>query len=263
MSTFILGTAIGYQPDQLEPFVISLRRFYQGPVGLLVVEVNDELQQFFKKYSITAYIVNPNVRKIKPVHIFNFRHKEYLKIIKSLPEVTRVFLTDIRDVFFQDDPFKHTMSTDLEFFLEPILIKDSEFAMRHMVEQRGKEFSDSIGDNYVACCGTTMGTRTGILQYLTEMIKELERLSTEKGQLFEDQATHNYLIYTNKVSNYKLYHTCQGPVATLHYKRKGVFNEEGDIINDDGSLTPIVHQWDRLKDGVKEHIYNKIMSYKE
>jgi hypothetical protein len=107
-----------------------------------------------------------------------------------------------------------------------------------------------------------MGTRAGIFQYLTEMINELERLSGEKGQLFEDQATHNYLIYTNKVANYKLYHTCQGPVATLHYKRKGVFNEEGDVINDDGTLTPIVHQWDRLKDDVKEHIYNKIMSYK-
>jgi hypothetical protein len=180
-----------------------------------------------------------------------------------LPAVDRIFLTDIRDVFFQDDPFKHHINTDLEFFLEPILIKDSEFAMRHMVDQRGKEFSDSIGDNYVACCGTTMGTKLGIVHYLKEMIKELERLSIEKGQLFEDQATHNYLIYTNKVSNYKLYHTCHGPVATLHYKRKGVFNEEGDIVNEDGSLTPIVHQWDRLKDDVKEHIVNKIMSYKE
>jgi hypothetical protein len=263
MTKLILGTAIGYQPDQLEPFVISLRRFYQGPVGLLVVEVNDILKEFFKKYNITPYLVTPNVRKIKPVHIFNFRHKEYLKIIESLPSVDRIFLTDIRDVFFQDDPFKHHMDTDLEFFLEPILIKDSEFAMRHMVDQRGKEFSDSIGDNYVACCGTTMGTRAGITEYLKEMIKELERLSIEKGQLFEDQATHNFLIYTNKVSNYRLYHTCHGPVATLHYKRKGVFNEDGDIINEDGSLTPIVHQWDRLKDNAKEHIYNKIMSYKE
>lgn len=260
MSTIVLGTAIRYTVDQLTPFVVSIRKHYQGRVALLVDAVSDELEDFFRLYNIEYYIVKLEDRKIRPLEIFNIRHREYLKLVETtFTEFDRILITDVRDVFFQDDPFKHASVAELEFFAEPATLASCEFNSGNVKDLYGENVLSEIGNNLIICAGTTIGSRDGILKYFKSMLIELNRLAEEKGRLVEDQAPHNYLIYNNHFPNHVKYYTGEGPVATLHHQRSVVFNKDRYIVNKDGTVTPIVHQWDRLKGPDKQQILEKIL----
>lgn len=260
-NTLVLGTAIGYSPDQLSPFVVSLRKYYQGRVALLVKDVTEELETFFKKYNIEYYVLQLENRKFRPIEIFDIRHREYLNLMgTAFVNCDRIFLTDVRDVYFQADPFSHIATTELEFFLEPMLIKNCEFNTSTILESYGEEVVNQLGDQHIICAGTTMGSRTGIITYLTEMVNELARLRMLKDKFVMDQASHNYLIYTDRFPNHKKYHTNDGPVATLHHMRAVIFDNNGNLTNSDGSVIAIVHQWDRLSKDHRAQILTKILS---
>jgi hypothetical protein len=260
MSALVLGTAIRYTVDQLTPFVISIRKHYQGRVALLVDTVSDDLLEFFRQYNIEYYKVELENRKIKPLEIFNIRHREYLRLVETIfTEFDRMLITDVRDVFFQDNPFKHLSVAELEFFAEPMSLSSCEYNSGNIKDLYGDHTLSQIGSNLILCAGTTIGTRNGILKYLKLMLAELHRLAEEKGRLVEDQAPHNYLIYNNYFPNHVKYYTGEGPVATLHHQRSVVFNKDRYIINKDSTVTPIIHQWDRLKDPDKKQILEKIL----
>jgi hypothetical protein len=208
MSTIVLGTAIRYTVDQLTPFVVSIRKHYQGRVALLVDTLSNELAEFFCRYNIEYYIVELENRKIKPLEIFNIRHREYLKLVETtFTEFDRILITDVRDVFFQDDPFKHAPVAELEFFAEPATLVSCEYNSRNVKDLYSDDVLSQIGNNFIICAGTTIGTRNGILKYLKLMLEELHRLAEEKSRLVEDQAPHNYLIYNNHFPNHVMYYT--------------------------------------------------------
>lgn len=260
MTTLVLGTAIRYTVDQLTPFVVSLRKHYQGRVVLVVETVSSELGKFFQQYNIDFHPFKLENRKIQSVEIFNIRHRAYLKIIETtFTKFDRVLLTDVRDVFFQDDPFKHPIVAELEFFAEPMIIKSCDYNGKNIKELYGDDTLTQLGNNLIICAGTTIGNRDGILKYLRLMLSELQRLAEEKGRLVDDQAAHNYLIYNDYFFDHVKYYTGEGPVATLHHQRSVVFNDDGYIINKDNTVTPIVHQWDRLKGQDKKKILEKIL----
>lgn len=247
MSNLILGTAFGYSPTQIEVFVKSLRKYSNSNVMLVVDLLSEELNEFFTEYNISAYVHPIDLTNIRAAEIFNIRHRCYRDILEhNFLDVERVFISDVRDVLFQSDPFAHTTDTDLEFFLEPKQIKDCEFNSKKIKKLYGDRFLSEIGDNLISCAGTTIGLRAGILKYLDEMLLELSRLRIQNNAFADDQAVHNYLIYNNYFSNHKKYNTGAGPVSTLHHLREGIFNEQGEVINIDGTVVPIVHQWDRL-----------------
>jgi hypothetical protein len=259
MSNLVLGTAVGYGVTDLEPFVLSLRKYHLGSIGLVVTELPEDLDIFFKKYKVTPFVVHLDVRRSKP-DIPSKRFGEYVKILETnFLDCEKIFLSDIRDVYFQADPFNHKMETDLEFFLEPEILKNCEYTRSNLSYSYGEDNIKQFDNNYVICSGTTFGTREAIVNYLKLLDAEIYRICELKGHMVEDQHVHDYLIYTNTFSSYKLYHTLQGPVATLRVQgTSGNFNNDGTFLNADGSVTPVVHQWDRLKKVTRNMVRTKI-----
>ena len=244
----VMGTALGYNVEQLKPFVHSLRKHYDGAIALVLDDVTPELERFFDNYYVQHFKVGFNTNNQDA--ICSKRHIFYKQILlKNYPIVEKVMLTDVRDVIFQADPFAHEMKGDLEFFYETKLYNFCE-CHRHWFEDLGiygrGEFA-KLRDNYIICAGTTFGTKTGMYDYLNKMNTELERMQSVLGRPITDQPTHAYLIYNNRFKDYSCYHTGKGPVATLNGVTDLVFDENDNLLNDDGSIVAVIHQWDRTK----------------
>ncbi|GHB95335.1 hypothetical protein [Cerasicoccus arenae] len=174
----------------------------------------------------------------------------YLYIAANKDRFSNVLLTDVRDVFFQADPFSYPTNSELNFFLEhpnarigscPV----NSFWFRGLY---GEEDLKRHSERRVSCSGTTIGTTEGILDYLRSMTDELTatnaRMTNVDGT---DQAAHNGMIVNEKVSNYRIWENGSGPILTLGYEPVDNFlpDEEGLVRNFDGSIIPIIHQYDR------------------
>ena len=103
-----------------------------------------------------------------------------------------------------------------------------------------------------------MGEQIALEAYLRAMVNEWDE--THILQKGADQGFHNYLYYTNKLLRVKSIRSIQvfvqgrgiinnlGALRKLALTELGVFNNDTqDILNWDGSLSPVVHQWDRDK----------------
>lgn len=244
----VMGTALGYNAEQLRPFVHSLRKHFDGLIGLLVQNPTEDVEKLFYEYDVKYF--NTSFDTNNQDAICSKRHVFYKQILlKSFPNVEKILLTDVRDVVFQDDPFVHEMTKDLEFFYETKLYRFCE-CHRHWFEDLniyGRERFNQIKDNYIICAGTSFGTKVGMYEYLNKMNTELERMQSVLGRPITDQPTHAHLIYSNAFSNYRCFHTGGGPVATLNGVTDIEFDENDNMLNDDGSIVAVVHQWDRTQ----------------
>lgn len=244
----VMGTALGYNAEQLKPFVHSLRKHYDGRVALLVENTSEELGKFFDDYKVKTFTVSFDTNNQDA--ICSKRHIFYKQVLlKSFPNVEKILLTDVRDVIFQADPFAHEMTSELEFFYETKLYNFCE-CHRHWFEDLniyGRKVFHEMKQHYIICAGTTFGTKTGIYDYLNKMNAELERLQSQLGRPVTDQPSHAYLIYHKAFDNYRCFHTGNGPVATLNGTNDLKFDENNNLLNDDGSIVAVVHQWDRTK----------------
>src|SRR5262249_670571 len=109
----------------------------------------------------------------------------------------RVLLSDVRDVFFQRDPFLSDYESGLHAFLEE---KGRTIATclgnrRMVIEAFGASMLDEIGDCEPSCAGITIGDQESILQYLHYVIT----LTFEARQMRlvspVDQGIHNYVVH--------------------------------------------------------------------
>lgn len=242
----IMGVALGYSLDKVKPFVMSLRKYYDDYIVFVTDNVSDEMKKFYNDYNVHTYI--PEEQMNKNTVIID-RHRYYYDCITSnFEDIESVFLVDIRDIVFQDNPFKDYPKYDLEFFAEPEIFKNCNHNSPWLRNVYGDDRVQKIANEYVVCCGTTMGSREGILNYLETMIEEIKRIESNGRKLSggEDQPLHNHLVYNNVFKNFRINHSGKGLVATMHHSKTLNFNRKGYLLNDNGELTPVIHQYDRL-----------------
>jgi hypothetical protein len=244
MKTLVMGAAVGYYIDLLKPFLLSLRRYYDGECVIITHPLSILERKVFEDLKINTYeLENP---PSNPKDIQVDRYYLYQDIMEFC-DADVVLNCDVRDVMFQDDPFRYPINADLAFFAEPCLFKDCSANFPWIGGLYGAEGQQLVEDKWVICSGTTMGTRKGVAMYYDKMIQEIERIRATGRPLYqgEDQPIHNYLIYTNTFNPYIICHNGKGPITTVHHQQKLTFNRMGEMLNDDGTKIPIIHQWDR------------------
>jgi hypothetical protein len=159
-----------------------------------------------------------------------------------------IALADIRDIFFQGNPFEIELNTGISFFLE-----DDEENIginthtRTWIEHSyGKKLLLEIGENPISCSGYTIGLRSPIIKYLEKMTSELSKFENMGGL---DQGIHNYLIYTKQISDFELIPDDEGDVGTFSYFKNNSlirFNECGQLLNKVNKPLHVIHQYDRF-----------------
>jgi hypothetical protein len=162
----------------------------------------------------------------------------------------RVLVTDVRDVLFQGDPFvdlpRHGLAVSME---DPqFRIGTESFNAGWVRAAFGEAMLRRLAECRVSCSGVTYGDRAVMLRYLVQMVDEILSLGlAASGRSGVDQGVHNVLLWTGRLGVVTELATLGGPVATLGgvCERPWRLDPDGKLLNRDGSMVSVVHQYDR------------------
>jgi hypothetical protein len=192
------------------------------------------------------------------VSLFFLRFVLYLDYLESLPEKPGwVFLTDCRDVIFQDDIFSRVTEPGLYCFLEkPGKTIGQCPANSDMVRNCfGEEAVQEIGHCEVSCAGTVLGDYASVHAYLRTMAEHALKVRRMQMISGDDQGLHNYLIHKRIVPGVRLVQNATGPVGTLGAMTVEEMRQSPEhlILQQDGRPYAIIHQYDRHPSIVASH----------
>jgi hypothetical protein len=244
----VLGYATGYGVEHVEAFVRSLRSVYSGGVALFVH--NDvALLAFLAAHDVEAVLVAPTDEWAPQPVVARF--SAYERYIASRPDLRHVLMTDVRDVVFQGEPFAPA-PTGLEVFVEYEAgrMADHAFQMKHLRALAGEALAGQLAERPCICAGTIVGP-AGEAARLCRLILSLGAIprSAVGGGFGVDQASLALavgygLIPAQVQDNYRR-------VATIGMASDGMSLKDGLIVNPDGGVSPVVHQYDRCPELVE------------
>ncbi len=262
MENLVLSTACGLDSKQIEFFIVSLRKFYSGEVCILVnkkdLKIKEILNNFNCKYQeITSHKFDIQVK----------RYEFYLEIIKK-NRYNKILICDSRDIYFQLDPFEYNYKGDINFFLESKKIKECPYNTNWLIKTYGEKIFKELSEKIINCSGTTLGSYVGMKTYLEQMIKQSKKYKYKKKLKYlltfrrdksgrgADQAYSNFIVHNKLIKNNFLYSNEDGPIATVYYLKKLIFNNNNQLLNSFNEPYCIVHQYDKRWDEFK-NVVNK------
>lgn len=139
-----------------------------------------------------------------------------------------VVLTDVRDVFFQRDPFVTAAQLNMQhplMLFEETENLDNTHWLTDFPVKLCRDFI--VGQTPVLCSGSTMGSREGILGYLSEITTEFEywaaRPKCRIDMPGDDQSIHNYLFYSGRLKNAITVPHRTGPIHVIGWQAARIF----------------------------------------
>ena len=277
----ILATLHQRNFDAVAPFVLSLKRTgYQGRLVLFTSRVSAEAQAELRQHGVKvvpfhfsgkhdrqplarvwplwrwyfASGASPSAKARLAHRVLHLRYRRYLLYAEFLQQhganFDRVLLADCTDVFFQADPFAWAWSPGVHFFMEEqgLHLGDCRLHRLWLGCQVGKEFVERHAGENISCSGTTFGDTANIREYLAQMISATMRARNLAKISGGDQAIHNYLLIEKKLKNVIVHPNRRSAVLTMGVMRMDDFqmNDQGTVLNEDRSVPPVLHQYDRL-----------------
>jgi hypothetical protein len=202
----------------------------------------------------TAAVVRRLYRGLAPIHATGFRYLLYLEHLldPGCPHVDRVFLADTRDLIFQRDPFDAPHSADgITMFLEErsMTIGACLANSGWMRQCYGETELAAVAGRPIFCSGTMLGDRDAMVTYLSALIREVARAAGRRSVAPSgfDQACHNHLLYGAPPVPFVAADNGAATVMQLAHRPDDrlAFSADGELLNDDGTVVPVLHQWDR------------------
>jgi hypothetical protein len=240
----VMATAFNYAIDAVEAFWKSLiSTGYQGKI--IIVADDCEASKWLKEQGAMIFAAPPAGH---PIH--SNRYFAYRNILKDIDEP--VVIADIRDVIFQKNPEYYMPTEGVNVFqeYEGMTIGKCPYNSRWMNELNINQWDNRT----IICAGITSGR---LSEYLDKLCNMLEKAPFMAGI---DQAVHNHLIYSGKVSA-NIYSNEEGQVYTVgHLPKESVYVDD-NIRNKTGEIPCMVHQYDRhvnLSVAVKKRILREL-----
>jgi hypothetical protein len=219
-----------------------------------------------------------------PRTVQTLRYEVYWLMVQTISPHSWILLVDARDTVFQTDPFISVpRQTDISaqtgllyFFGENVdatRLGISKQNRKWLEVAYGDRIANLLADKPTVCSGATMGEQVALEMYIRAMVAE----SDDTGVVLvgADQGFHNYLYYSHKLKNVDAIHAIvvfdqgQGIVNNMGALRTKELNEWGNgkmvqidtkvgesnprkqfaytVLNWDGTISPVVHQYDRHK----------------
>lgn len=258
MKNLILTIMHGYDYPFVEPFIKSLRE--TGNTDELVIFTSETVSKttkkslkkndaslidyrsaypFIEKYSTAFTNITPTIA------INNYRFVLFLQfILENSRKYKNVMLTDIRDVIFQRNPFDTDPGGYIYFFLE-----DEGQTFHHqlnyqwLTEASDAAHADALVDEIVSCAGVTMGSTAAIIDYLKYLCNKLNFRQNAGWGL--DQGLHNSYVYIENPVRMRVFGNDEPLVSTLGAYQPYTLNSAGKVVNSEGKIYAVVHQYDR------------------
>jgi len=181
-------------------------------------------------------------------NIYN-RYEIYKKYMKESNLVfDKVFLLDMNDVIFQDDPFSIDFTEDLYCALEQSILSDttnsSSILNMEWINQCNHLSKNNYGsyiNKYVVCAGTILGTYNGVVNFMEFFSKNY----ISNNHRFTDQGVLNVYVY-NYLESKKCIELKESKILTLDKVMFETLNiENNSIVNNKGEKYCILHQINR------------------
>ena len=242
----VIGLSVGvYSAVQhIESFVLSLRKYYNGPVCMIIDEKSESMVDFLKKHNVEISFVKT---KLTPESVMYNRWVLPRKVlIEKYKDIENVLLPDTRDLVFQDNPFKFLSGKSLDLSVETKTIQECPNYNAPWVKNLyGEEVYGNIKNAWILCAGVTAGKRDAVIKLCDIMISERERF----GNRFVDQCTLNVFYNEGKLPDAELHYTGEQLVATIgHSLGNTSISEDGILTGKNKHIVPaMVHQYDRHK----------------
>jgi hypothetical protein len=247
----VMGCACGYRIEAVRPFVESLfgSGRFRGEVVLFVSPKDVDLAAYLKSVGVKA--ISFGIQHDYPMRATSraryFAYFRYLRDAVQSGSYRNILLTDVRDVVFQKPLFEEP-SAELELHYEHQSPRIGECVInsKWILEQFGRRTLARLADKRISCSGTVSGRTRGILIYLAEMQIILLTLLSTVRMTNGDQGVHNYVLHDGRIPHAKVLENFER-VATLHYVPEDQLHigAGGQVVNPDGSVSEIVHQYDR------------------
>ena len=253
----VLGLATGYPRNVYEGFVGSLRATgFAGHIILAIAkDAPSDVVSYLMEQNVTMKYVEKAEKctyngtigeKGKPIDMQKSgewkcpkdypdykitwaRFLYYRDWLNDCPSCTDgVILTDVRDAFFQRDPFVNAMDRNQ---VHPLMVfeESPETDTEHWLTDRPVSAcrKHKLGKKPMLCSGSVMGSREGILDYIESMEEEfkywMQRENCRIDIRGDDQSIHNYLYYTNRFKNAVSIAHRQGPIHVVGYQAARIF----------------------------------------
>jgi len=224
----------------------------------------------------------------RPMRTFaNIRYALYEYWLQYYNDQSYILILDFRDTFFQASPFamlpplhERVPKYELMVFAENWKVKtigNCKYNSLWVARCFGKPALPPIKDQAVICSGSTMGSYRAINYYVRTMLHSMDTVRCWKKGIESDQGYQNYLFYNGHFNtpegNATLFYQGTGPVNTIgamngfrvpkHMKGPldtfwKIRDSEGYILNNDGTRSACVHQWDRFYNEIARWLDNVV-----
>ena len=197
MNIGILASVYGYTPEQIKPWVESLKATkFGGKVFVVVYNPQDSiLLDYLKDNGIFTFTSELNGE----TNMATQRFLEYSEILKSeyTSDVDAFIATDIRDVIFQSDPgvwLKNNIQDyDLVATSEGVTFRHEDWNGDNLELHLGKNLYLKLADKETLCSGIIAGKKEMLIK-LFQTVYELAFFSNDPGA-FVDQIFYAAAIY--------------------------------------------------------------------
>ena len=222
---------------------------------MFVGKISNETKEKIKSCGVTIYDI-PDEYLTENYRITSFRHHLYdVFLSRNKDEYNMVFATDTRDTIFQKDIFKFYENYTKPFLgisLEDDIIRSSLFNVQ-WVNTYCRD--GNILNETIICSGTIIGTIDLFIEFCHTFWEFLiEKYNGRKNP--RDQGAMNCLIYYKKFrKDYIIAKDNHGPIMTICLAKieKLFFDENDNLLNYNGQIAAVVHQYDR-----KPSIYRRL-----
>jgi hypothetical protein len=274
MKNLIIGGSINYGINQLKPWVLSAKEIttHNTDIVLICGNTSKETIEWLDKQGVfTVDLIQvPNI----PIHVLRFLSiYDYLK--DNWLNYNLVITTDVKDVYFQTDPFKwldyHNIGVkDMHQIVagsESMLYKDEPWGNQNLIQCYGEHIHNIFKNNEIY----NVGTLGGSAEYIKDLVFNIFTNATNRPIPIVDQAVYNVLIQTQPYKDITLFAPQSAGWAvqagtTVDPSKIDMFRpfltesepifEEGVVKTSKGKPFCIVHQYDRVPEW-KKFVMNK------
>jgi hypothetical protein len=251
----IIGGFTNYGINQLKPWVLSAKEIagINNEVVLVVGNATQETIEWLKGQYVTV-VPMMQVEGV-PIHVLRFLSiYEYLH--KNWTKYDYVVTTDVKDVYFQTDPFKFLVDRKLVIASEGLKYKDEPWGNENLYQAYGPYVYDQFKENEIF----NVGTFGGQSEYVKDMVFHIFTNAINRPIPICDQAVFNVLINTQPFKDIVTetdswaaeLGTIMDPSKIEQFRPNLIFSEpvfENGLLKDCTGFTyPIVHQYDRVPD---------------
>ena len=258
----IIGGFTNYGINQLKPWVISAKEVAgASDVVLVYGNATQETLDWLRSQGVILFsmLVVPNI----PIHVLRFLSiYEYLE--NNWFDYNYVVTTDVKDVYFQADPFTFLNGRKIVIASEGLRYKDEPWGNENLHQAYGQYVYDKFKNNEIF----NVGTFGGKSEYVKDMVFHIFTNGINRPIPIVDQAVFNVLINTQpfkdviqKTTQWAAeLGTIMDPSKIDQFRPNLLFPEpvfENGLLKDwTGQTFPIVHQYDRVPE-LKKFVQEK------